>query len=506
MYFRRTKKCQISNAPVISLVFSCVLACVASRVCWSEDGAPTHLLMADASATQENQPMSVSTSSVRVAQEQKSQPLRGEEASNGKAAFDKPDVLSFTLGGGKGKLRLGLDSEVGYWYDGALYASFGQEAQICRFSKIILTLDGSWGAKAEGAQWLFHLDFAPLYSSIRRVKKQERTYSEVDLNGRVIAIDGVNTYRDWYKNLGSRIYYLGDVPLVEAYGGYVTQRHTIKLGRLKNIVGFSDEEVFWGDDGKFAPMQQWLLRDLLTGVVYMYRYHWLEVSAAVFSGNNPMKGYADYLDGVQGPNLKANNTPTLSGALRFYYGPLLGKAYDGFLFVAFQQNKMGSTWEDALEDGKRNASTFACGGKLKRLFPSAFVSAVELFAQYMTYASGLREKGAQNTGDARFLDIQQKGFFLGGSVYLRDDWCISSVYERVDRFDSNLHAWHQFKADNPYRNAKQSSLIGSVRYRFHDAFAVVVSYHKLKNPATMASHILGSRGDERYKVTLQVKL
>ena len=198
-----------------------------------------------------------------------------------------------------------------------------------------------------GHFWIFRVDFAPLYDSVKREDRTPCIYGN-DSSGH--DINGTNFYFDWYKNFGSRVYYLGSVPLIEAYAGYRALSHTLTLGRLKNIVGFRDREVFWGDDAKFAPMAYWLSRDLLSGIIYTYNQKWFEAQAAVFSGNNPMKGYAHYLGGIQSPQTKANNTPTLSANVRLFYGDWFAPEIDGFLFGSYQANTINSTWEDRLND------------------------------------------------------------------------------------------------------------------------------------------------------------
>ena len=67
--------------------------------------------------------------------------------------------------GERGKLKLGADLEGGVVRDGALYSSFGLEAQIYHLSKLVINLDGEINS-SDREQWLFKLDLAPLYNSI----------------------------------------------------------------------------------------------------------------------------------------------------------------------------------------------------------------------------------------------------------------------------------------------------------------------------------------------------
>ena len=407
-------------------------------------------------------------------------------------------------------LCLGIDAEAGTWHDDGVYASFGLEHQILRFSKIVFPFYGALSPNIWGHRWIFHIDFAPLYDAIRREDRVEIVYG-YDRAGH--PINGTNFYFDWYKNLGSRLYYLGSVPLIETYLGYETQDHTVKAGRLKNLVGLKDDEVFWGDDAKFAPMQHWLARDLLSGITYTYHAPWLSLSAGVFSGNNPMKGYGHYLAhvqspkvGVQSPQIKANNTPTLSASVRFYYERWLSKAMEGFFFCAFQSNKMGSTWVQGLEDGKRKASVSTLGGVWSWCFPEQrWIQKVHILGQCTRFISGLDPDSAQNNGHPRFKTLRQQGFFVSASMHILRCLRVSGAYESFDRFDFLVYEkslWGQNPLLPP--DAKQKSVILNIRYAINSFAHLEGAYHIVKNPAPFVSDILDHKGDTRYKITLNI--
>lgn len=399
------------------------------------------------------------------------------------------------------KLKIGTDIECGPVRDGSLYASFGLEGQILHCSKVVFNFDGRVESD-NGNEWLFKLDVAPLYNSIES-RNAETIIYEKDSQGH--DINGNNFYNDWYKNLGSRVYYLGKVPLIETYLGYKIGDHIFKFGRMKGPVGIDDSEVFWGDDGKFAPMGHWLTRDLLSGASYSTKYSMVEGEIGIYSGGNPAKGYSNYLNKIESPNLKSNNTPTAAAKLKLHYGDLLPEDFGGYIYGSYLFSTTGSTWVDELKDGKRNSSTGAYGVVFDKFFDNNFINKLRIFGQYNHYDSGLRMKSAQNDRSKKFRDIIQSGFFVGSEINMLDDkLSIGAAYEKFDRFDFNLHQKFNYSESNPYKNAKQFSRIYSIKYHFNPAVSVSGSYHILKNPALFASDILDTRKTDKVKISLNV--
>ena len=396
-------------------------------------------------------------------------------------------------------LKLALQAEAGLVRDGALYGSFGLENQIFKFSKIVFQLDGKY-QESQNSNWFFKLDVAPVYDYINVVPKPNKIYGQ-DSQGH--DIDGNNVYFDWYKNLGSRIYYLGSIPIIEAYIGYQFGSHSIKLGRMKTMIGFDDQEMFWTDDGKFAPMSYWLSRDLFSGVTYQYSQEFLSVIGGVFSGGNPTKGYSNYLDHVESANIKSNNTPTLAGKIQLNYDNLLPSQYRGYLYGSYMHNMTGSTWANELSDGKRNASV-AAHGIMFKIKPLGWwlVDKIKIFAQYTQYLSGLTTKSSQSAPANRLRNIKQSGYFLGTEVLLLGKkLSLGAAYERFSRFDYNIFAHNNFQQDTALENKKQHSYIFQVKYFPKPFFALGFAYHAIKNPCKYQSNILDKKKDNRFKVT-----
>lgn len=399
-----------------------------------------------------------------------------------------------------GKMKIGTEMECSFVRDGALYASFGLEAQIYHCSKVVFNFEGTFDSPIEDHSWIYKMDFAPLYQSIKAENKDIKIYKKDSKNNE---IDGNNHYFDWYKNLGSRTYYVGNAPLIETYAGYQTAHHLIKFGRMKGIVGLDDKDVFWGDDAKFAPFGHWLSRDLLTGATYVFHHSFFEVKAAIFSGSNPAKGYANYLDRVESPNIKSNNTPSLSGRLQLNYNDLLAKNVDGFLYASYLSNFTGSTWDDGLKDGKRNNLVGAYGGVLNLTFDNLYINSVSFFGQYTHFTSGLRTKGSQNDKSKKFKNIFQKGYFVGLEIKSFDNkLSLGAAYEKFDRFDYNLFRYYLFADNNPYLNSIQKSVILNARYNINSIISVGTAYHRIDNPAPFVSNILDKKKMNKFKVSL----
>ena len=198
-----------------------------------------------------------------------------------------------------GTAKLSSEMEFGYISDRALYASFGLETQIFQFSKVVFSINGKSNNVGNSGNYIFKVDFAPIYNSIKTDNKREIIYDKDSQNRDIY---GDNYYFDWYKNLGDRIYYTGDIPFIETYIGYESTNRKFLIGRLKSIIGIDDTEVFFKDDAKFSPMGYWLTKDLFSGISYTYNNQFLEISTSLYSGGNPTKGYSNYLGGIETPN------------------------------------------------------------------------------------------------------------------------------------------------------------------------------------------------------------
>jgi len=410
---------------------------------------------------------------------------------------------------GKARIKIGLDMVCGYYNNQALYASFGLEQQVFKCSKIIipvaLTYDHFFG----------RVEFAPLYDSIKSVTPGEPPLIyRKDSAGRDIR--GDNPYFDWYKNLGTRLYYLGDFPIVQAYAGYrFNQHHSIIVGRIINHVGLSSHDTPWGDDGVFSPLGYWLTRDLLSGVAYQFNSQYVGARAAILSGNNPMKGYADYLNHIQSPNIKANNTPSVGLNADLKFGHWLDAGNESKLSLGMLMNTMGSTWHPDLKDGKRRNTVYAAGVLFN--WPIHDDLSLDVFAQYTRYLSGLQTNSSQyDPMDRIFKNITQNGYFVGLTLHYKA-LSLSYTHEVFDRFDANVY--ERFVKDHegdtdpvfnaaliPFENMRQSSEIVNLAYQINRWAAIQVNFQHINNPLQWVSDIIDTHPDYRVGVALDVKI
>jgi hypothetical protein len=286
--------------------------------------------------------------------------------------------------------------------------------------------------------------------------------------------------------------------------------HTVKAGRMKTMIGFDDKEMFWGDDGKFAPMSYWLSRDLLTGATYAFDNSFVNISGGVFSGGNPTKGYGNYLDMVEDPNTKSNNTPILGGKIELKYDNLFdNKNYGGYIFTSYLKQTTGSTWNTEIGDGKRNADVAAHGIIFKAKFDDSFINRLKLFAQYTQYTSGLTTRSSQSdrVQPKRFKNIAQKGFFVGAQTFLMENkLSLGAAFEMFSRYDYNIFAIDDFVVDPNKKNKKQKSFIFDVQYFIKPYVSVGGAYHSIKNPFKKYSNIIYRKKDNRFKIYMHINI
>jgi hypothetical protein len=416
--------------------------------------------------------------------------------------FIKWDKATHCLIINQAKIHIGIDAIFGYYTNEAQYASYGLETQIFKYSTIVIPVNINY------ENFFASIDFAPLYDSIKAEEPLVSISPPVPNQQRNIYINF-----DWYKNLGTKNYYLGSVPIIEAYLGYQpAQHHKFTIGRIKNEVGLTDSITPWGDDGLFSPMSYWLSRDLYSGIAYLYESHYVNLNAKVFSGNNPMKGYANYLNHIQTPNLKANNTGSYSLNIDINVKNLLNLNNKTNIIFGVMKNTLSSTWDKTIlpkADGKRRNDVYAVGTIISLPINDAF--SAEIFSQYTWYLSGLSEASNQNDHKSkRFKDITQSGYFIGANLIYKD-FSIAYTYENFDRFDSNIYDLFLNKhIPNTYtlktlQNLKQSSHIINIKYVLNNYTSININYHHIYNPLKWTSYIMDARQDCRFSLTLNIK-
>ncbi len=380
--------------------------------------------------------------------------------------------------------------ECGAFDDHALRATFGLEFQIFRCSKFVLTAQGEHRYDTGGV-WRYKIDWAPLYDAIQRKDNGEPIIYGDDgddsIDDEKNEAEGQTAYYDWYKNLGTRSYYLGDVPLIDAYIERLSKnnKNTIRIGRQRNFIAFDTQQTPWQDDGKFAPYSDWLVRDLYSGIAYGYQGDLFIGNVAIFSGNNPIKGDW-YLRGAASPNVKTNNTGIY--ALKWGINPK-NTHNDLQFYLGLESNILGSTWANELADGKRNNHRKLAAFRYQKGSDEQHFT---ILGQRTQYISGLRESSAQAddiTADnpKRFRDISQYASYVG-FYSQRKIFGFGYIYEEIDRFDYNI-----FSADNftfHRQGLKQKSNIYYASFNVADHMKISLAYHNINNPAPDVSEIV----------------
>ncbi|MDR1425396.1 MAG: hypothetical protein LBI70_00145 [Rickettsiales bacterium] len=443
--------------------------------------------------------------------------------------------------------------ECGYTNNRALYATFGYERQLWTCSQAILGVEGEYRwADNQNGYMIFKFEFAPLYNSIKTINGRKTdmvslpeaevekyrkngivvpdtgihrlTYELIRSplgNGRILEIDGSSEYVNWYKNQGNRLYYLEDHPIREMYIGFFSEnrKHKISVGRMKNLLSFDEQDMIWHEDAWFAPMSYWISREIYSGIKYSFKTNFGPVlEIAIFSGDgNPTKNGIYYIDNSGSPNKKSNNTPTIELNLgsSLNYGNL-----DSSVFFGLERGTIGSVWDVAIEEGKHNKNIVAAGFDTKYHLNGSILDKVRLYFQYTKFTSGLKSASSQNKGHPAFRDIVQDGFFVGLDFTLGRDLFgqakLGFTWELFSRYDYRAHVYSLGNAyENEgregkeclkeYVNSKQRSFIVNAKFSVNKNIFLNLAAHFLYDPLYWISDVLKNHGNNRYKLSLEVK-
>ncbi|MCH9780044.1 MAG: hypothetical protein K0U36_02020, partial [Alphaproteobacteria bacterium] len=352
--------------------------------------------------------------------------------------------------------------------------------------------------------------------------------------------DGGALFLDWYKNLGTQTYYLGEERVREAYIGSTKQPSAKpnaqrgwhfhwRFGRQKGLTGIDNEEQIWGDNAKFAPYTFWLTSNLYTGVVLGAGYKTIDAQIGVFSGNNPLKGYGAYYadaDGVStlSPNTKGNNTPTAAGRITH-------RGARVYLAISGERNRKGSSWAPALLEGKRYSDLVTLSWR-HRLYSKGEINVhgesmgtyyrsglIETASQAARAASPPEARADEEWGEGLYREFQQRGGYAGVRVAIKR-WTLAAFVERFDRLDYNVWCGGVFRAsytiadettgdtaincdqNDDLREAVQESRIYWLSYAPNEQLRINTALHHIDNPAPGVSEILPEHGDSRLMIQI----
>jgi hypothetical protein len=420
------------------------------------------------------------------------------------------------------KFDFSIRAECGTFDSRTLYASFGYERQISSCHEFIFISNMEYkNPESDSGTFYLRSEFAPIYNSL--VTKPRDTYNKIIYktitapNGDVVNIDGTVNF-DWYKNIGDRIYNINsNFPFRQLYISWVSENraHLLKIGSQINNLSFSNDEMIWGDNSWFSPISYFFSKDLYSG--FSYTFSGINNVSLVFeflSGDgNTTKNNFYYSQNGNSSNLKSNNTPIIGFNISYNYGSLISDRVSGKIFAGTERTKVGSTFDEEIQEGKHNRNVTVIGLDFKYNFLSKYLSSIKLFGQYTFFESGLAESSSQNTGHSLFKDIMQEGFFVGLEFGLLNERFehlqIGLTYEKFDRYDYRAHFYtygpNSLGNLDSFRNSKQESYIINMKYYIVNGISVNLGYHRIKNPLYWISNILSGKYDNLSKFTIFIE-
>lgn len=415
--------------------------------------------------------------------------------------------------------------ECGMTNNRALYATSGYERQILTCTEAIIGLIGHISHKENSNNNIFFIfEFAPIYNSIKmdsyeQIKKF--TYENINspATGKKIPIYSGSEYVSWYKNQGSRMYYLEDHPIREMYIGKSFFDNNLKfsIGRMKNLLSFNEQDMIWQEDAWFAPIAFWISKDLYTGLrIGINFFDSLDFDIAMYSGDgNPTKNWFYYMNNVGSPNKKSNNTPTLSFQIKYNFS--FFDSLSNSIFFGLERGTQGSTWTDIKKEGKHNKNILALGFDSKYKYDNTVLKDIRFYFQYTKFISGLREKQTY-VKSPLVKDIIQEGIFTGFDINLKDKFIFGFTYEIFDRYDYMAHVYSYGKDKNKepnkednlgsldkYKSSKQQSFIINIKYFLNKNVYFNFAANFLNDPLDWVSEVLPEKGSNRFKLTLNIK-
>ena len=413
--------------------------------------------------------------------------------------------------------------ECGMTNNRALYSTFGFERQILTCTEAIIGLKGNFLHSNNKNKTFFIFEFAPIYNSIK-MDKYRGKYVYKDINspatGEKIPIYGDSEYVNWYKNQGSRMYYLEDYPIREMYIGISFFDNNLKfsIGRMKNLLSFDEQNMIWQEDAWFAPIAFWISKDIYTGIRADFNFtDNFEIDLAIYSGDgNPTKNWIYYLNNSGSPNKKSNNTPTLSLQTKLNFN--IFNNINNSIFLGIQNGTIGSTWDNSLQEGKHNKNIIVAGFESNYKFNDSFLENIKIYFQYTRFVSGLRTKGQESYLKPPLAkDIIQNGIFTGFDINIKNIFVFGFTYEIFDRYDymAHVYSYGMDKGKKPnkdtkgsldkFMDSKQQSFILNFKYFVNKYIYFDFAAHFLNDPLNWVSEVLPEKGSNRYKISLNVR-
>lgn len=393
-------------------------------------------------------------------------------------SFSSAQAADFSIRGAD--ITLSGDVIVAFFSDMALYNSAGRERQA-KIAQAMIGADIDHRSSGWGA--LLELNLAV-------------DEPKVDKNNSV--------YTDYYKNIGSDLYYYGNLPLRNAYLRYRSNdRHTFRFGRMVNVYGLDTDTLpFWGRWG--SPHMLFLDKGINTGFAYGLTLGGFQLDAFAFTGQDrPDRGGNYYLKGLTDPQVDGNSYPGYEAKVSY---TIKAGSLRATSFASYHHDRNGSA-PGTLYSGKHNDYRTAIGVDAQGVLPIVNRVRWRLIGQRSVYEQGLSEKGGQGRATPlESRDIKRDGYFVTAGLGMgRVSFYLT--YEKLDRAD--VQVWDRianFDPSHPAMNATESRQIYQLSVRLTEHMETVVLYRKTENPFLSLSNINAEHGDDMYAVYLRARI
>jgi len=364
------------------------------------------------------------------------------------SVFSSPVFASASEDDAKWQANVNLDIVGGAFANEALSASAGRENQAKLSSAILSTdIDHEW--------WTARIEFVGAGDEIK-------------------ADPDSNIYTDIYRNLGTDLYYYGDLPLREAWIGQHFEGAYWQIGRMVSLLGQQVTENTYTTAYQ-APNAVIYNTGIFTGMQTGFSFgdDVVKLELGVLSGRDrPCLSGNCYFDGELDPNQKGNNTPVVESMITVNPIDRLS------LFAGYLRNKTGSA-PGQLTSGKHNDNRTIAGFDAA-LLKSDHVN-INLLGQYNSYLIGLTESGSQGEATpTKSLDITKSGYFATldfGFPLINSN--VQITHETIDRIDAV--AWQDvanFDRSHPVFDADEKRLTFNIRHAIND-YVTVEAFHRM---------------------------
>lgn len=365
----------------------------------------------------------------------------------------------------------------GFLSDEALIKTAGRELQVWKMTEVLLGAE--FAPRYE--TWSAKIELVPLADDL--------CYDRDD-----------SACGDYFKNIGTNLLYYGEYPVREAAVTFTGSFWSTKTGRMENLYGLALSDVPYRHRHD-APHAYYIDKELVNGVRLDAHYNRLHGSIGVFGGRgDPGTSYNYYLDGDIDPNVKGNNTPLIEASVAY---KRVKKRSQQTVYAGYHMTKTGSA-VGSLYSGKHNDERVNVGLDLSYQSRLPGVDEYRIIAQYSRYTMGLTTEGVQGVETPeQSHDLLTDGFFVTGSVKLKQRLRMSYTYEELDRMDTLV--WDKIAKFDPSHSSFDSVEVNhiiSADYLINDHVTLSGFYRKTDFDYQEISDIPKDQSTDKFGVLL----